>query len=260
MSSDELFEQVAELDPVRGHELPDPESEAAQRLLALSMNGSAGEQRRVSALTRRPALLGAGVPRVTSVAMRARERRLALVLAALVVAGAAAIISGVTLSGHGAGTRRSGGDLIEPPRSAVVGGLSFNYPRAYDRHHFSSCRRAVTFEVNACVEGVVVANYRLNRNPDLRDSSDAGSLSKGVAFELYYYRSARQPRSGKRRLPLSLSDLRLARLMSYGSEREALLRINDAEYRAVAWIGRQSDKHDRAALAAFVTSVHEGSG
>lgn len=71
MRPDELLEQLAALDPVRGHELPDPESDAAQRLLALAMQRSASERRTDSILARRPALLVAAVATVAAAAVLA---------------------------------------------------------------------------------------------------------------------------------------------------------------------------------------------
>jgi hypothetical protein len=71
MRSVELLEQLAVLDPARGIEVRDPDSAAAQSLLARAMNDAPTVRRRFFAPARRPVLLAASVVAAVAAAVLA---------------------------------------------------------------------------------------------------------------------------------------------------------------------------------------------
>jgi hypothetical protein len=154
----------------------------------------------------------------------------------------------------GAGRRDEG-------NSASVDSLTFTYPAHFDRKYFASCDYKATGVHAACVHGVVVANKRLGRRPELGGSGARLPLTV-AKFELVS--SAPQPDvvAAVPAYPLSLGDFRDA-CRGCGPLRgrpvrqvELFFRANDANYWAIAWVGKRVNRHDYQALKSIVASIH----
>lgn len=147
--------------------------------------------------------------------------------------------------------------------SAQVGPLTLTYPAGFHRRYFASCDYRVTGVQGACVNGVVVANAQLGPNPELGASNP--KLPRTVAkFELVV--AAPQPGvvAPTPRFPLSLRDFQdrcrgcalFPRRLQRFSQVEYFFRANDANYWAIAWIGKRINQRDYRALKSIVASIH----
>ncbi len=146
--------------------------------------------------------------------------------------------------------------------SARVDSLTFTYPERFYRRYFASCDFLVTGVHGTCVHGVVVANIRLGRRPEL--GAPNPPLPRTVAkFELVL--AAPQPGfvAAEPTYPLSLRDFReVCRGRLCGTRRRhfsqvsLFFRANDANYWAIAWIGKRISRRDYQALKSIVASIH----
>jgi hypothetical protein len=157
----------------------------------------------------------------------------------------------------------SGSARTDP--SGHVSGLQFTYPRRYHLRAFTSCNPAVTGDRNGgCDRGVVIASYPLKAQPEI-GGSGAHFSSKGVALELHRPpadNGVANVKLGKRRLSLwqfnaaddglSLPDKKPPPPEQWG----AWFRVNGASYWAIAWVGTNAKRADRATLATLINSVH----
>ncbi len=149
--------------------------------------------------------------------------------------------------------------------SGHVSDLQFTYPRRYHLHRFASCSFAVTGDrKGGCDRGVVIASYPLKAQPEIAGSG-AHFSSKGVALELY------RPPADNGVANVKLGERRLS-LWQFNPADEGLnlpgkkppppeqwgawFRVNGASYWAIAWVGTNAKKVDRATLAALINSVH----
>jgi hypothetical protein len=147
-----------------------------------------------------------------------------------------------------------------------VSDLQFTYPRGYYARSFKNCSAAVTGDRHGgCDRGVVIASYPLKRQPEIAGSG-AQFSSRGVALELY------RPPADNGRATVKLGDRRLS-LWQFNSAGDSLalpgrkppppeqwgawFRVNGASYWAIAWVGNNAKKIDRAKLAALINSVHK---
>lgn len=149
--------------------------------------------------------------------------------------------------------------------SGRVSDLQFAYPRGYYARPFNNCSPAVTGDRHGgCERGVVIASYPLRRQPEI-GGSGARFSGSGVALELY-----RPPadnglasvKLGDRRLSLwqfnAADEIHLPGKKSAPPEQwGAWFRVNGASYWAIAWVGNNAKKVDRAKLAALINSVHK---
>jgi hypothetical protein len=180
--------------------------------------------------------------------MKAVRRRLGGVVVGVAVAVSVA-----------AGAAAFASDTVARPGSAAVAALRFSYPGRFDRRDFASCSYMVTGVHGACVSGVVVASYRLSREPEL--GAPGADFPRGeVAFELY--RAPRQHPvvvAQPVRFPLSLADFHAVGnglgVQQSDQQRELFFRIVGANYWAIAWVGKGASKANRAALASIVSSA-----
>jgi hypothetical protein len=148
------------------------------------------------------------------------------------------------------------------PGSANVDSLTLTYPEHFYRRYFASCDFMVTGVHGTCVHGVVVANIRLGRRPEL--GAPNPPLPRTVAkFELVL--AAPQPGvvAAEPTYPLSLRSFRDAcrgRLCGtrrrHFSQVSLFFRANDSNYWAIAWIGKRISRRDYLALKAIVASIH----
>jgi hypothetical protein len=196
------------------------------------------------------------------------------------------LLVGVAAAGCGSGAK-VGSDLIRGTGTTTISGvpsdtlisaaasrgsasgrvsdLQFTYPRAYHVRPFKCCSFAITGDRNGgCDRGVVIASYPLRSQPEIAGSG-AHFSSRGVALELY-----RQPanngvadvRLGNRRLSLWQFNAADDSLQLPGEKPAppeqwgAWFRVNGASYWAIAWVGNNAAKADRAKLAALINSVH----
>ena len=146
--------------------------------------------------------------------------------------------------------------------SAKVGALTLTYPARFYRRGFVSCEYKVTGVHGACVQGAVVANVRLGRNPELGASYPRLPLTV-AKFELV----TAAPQGGvaapaPTTYPLSLRNFRDA-CRGCGLLRgrrfrqvEMFFRAGDANYWAIAWVGKRISQRDYQALASIVASIH----
>jgi hypothetical protein len=149
--------------------------------------------------------------------------------------------------------------------SGHVSGLQFTYPRRYHLRAFTNCNPAVTGDrKGGCDRGVVIASYPLKAQAEI-GGSGAHFSSKGVALELYRPpadNGVANVRLGKRRLSLwqfNAADrgLNLPGKKPLPPEQwGAWFRVNGVSYRAIAWVGTNAKKVDRATLADLINSVH----
>lgn len=147
--------------------------------------------------------------------------------------------------------------------SGHVSGLQFTYPRRYHLRAFKSCNPAVTGDHNGgCDRGVVIASYPLKETV----GPGAHFSSKGVALELY------RPPADNGVANVKLGDRRLSLWQFNAEDNEGLnlpgkkppppeqwgawFRVDSASYWAIAWVGTNAKKVDRATLAALINSVH----
>jgi hypothetical protein len=145
--------------------------------------------------------------------------------------------------------------------SAKVGALTFTYPTRFYRRDFMRCDFKVTGVHGACVQGAVVANVRLGRNPELGASYPRLPLTV-AKFELVL--AAPQPGvlGPVPTYPLSLRDLRYScrgcgqsRLRRF-TQIAFFFSANDANYWAIAWVGKRISRPDHQALESIVASIH----
>jgi hypothetical protein len=148
--------------------------------------------------------------------------------------------------------------------SGHVSGLQFTYPRRYHLRRFTSCSFAVTGDrKGGCDRGVVIASYPLKAQPEI-GGSGAHFSSKGVALELYRPpadNGVANVKLGKRRLSLWQFNAADEALIPGGKplppeQWGAWFRVNGASYWAIAWVGTDAKRADRATLAALINSVH----
>ena len=148
--------------------------------------------------------------------------------------------------------------------SVHVSGLQFAYPWRYHLRRFTSCRFAVTGDrKGGCDRGVVIASYPLKAQPDIAGSG-AHFSSKGVALELYRPpadNGVANVKLGKRRLSLWQFNAADEALIPGGKplppeQWGAWFRVNGASYWAIAWVGTNAKRADRATLATLINSVH----
>lgn len=148
-------------------------------------------------------------------------------------------------------------------RSAEVGPLTLTYSGNFHRRYFASCDYRVTGVKGACVNGVVIANVRLGQNPELGASYP--QLPRTVAkFELVL--AAPQPGVVEPipTYPLSLRKFRntcrgcgkIPKRLQRFSQVEFAFRANDANYSAIAWIGKRISQRDYRALKSVIASIH----
>lgn len=147
----------------------------------------------------------------------------------------------------------------------TVSGLQFTYPRRYHLRAFKSCSPTVTGDRNdGCDRGVLVASYPLRSQPEI-GGSGAHFSSNGVALELY------RPPADNGVADVKLGNHRLS-LWQFNAADEgfnlpgkkppppeqwgAWFRVDGASYWAIAWVGTNAKKVDRATLAALINSVH----
>ncbi len=241
---------------------------------ACSADWSSSGLGRCSGITPEP---GSAVTSKLSAAYKGWMKPLALLLFALVGIAAAGCGSGTKVGSDPSrvtGTTTTAGVASDTLISASasrgstsgrVSDLQFTYPRGYHARPFKSCSLAVTGDRNGgCERGVVIASYPLRSQPEIAGSG-ARFSSKGVALELY-----RPPadngladvRLGNRRLSLWQFDAADDSLQLPGEKAAppeqwgAWFRVNGASYSAIAWVGNNARKVDRAKLAAVINSVH----
>lgn len=146
--------------------------------------------------------------------------------------------------------------------SASVDSLTFTYPAHFDRRYFASCEYEVTGDRAACVHGVVVANMRLGRNPELGGSNVRLPLTV-AKFELVSAAPQTGVVAAVPAYPLSLGNFReacrgcgpLLRGRPF-RQVELFFRANDANYWAIAWVGKRVNRRDYQALKSIVASIH----
>jgi hypothetical protein len=149
--------------------------------------------------------------------------------------------------------------------SGHVSEVQFTYPRRYHLRRFTICGFAVTGDrKGGCDRGVVIASYPLKALPEI-GGSGARFSSKGVALELYRPpadNGVANVKLGKRRLSLwqfNAADDGLnlpGRKPPPPEQWGAWFRVNGASYWAIAWVGTNAKRADRATLAALINSVH----
>ncbi|MGH3009882.1 MAG: hypothetical protein ACRDLM_10835 [Gaiellaceae bacterium] len=140
--------------------------------------------------------------------------------------------------------------------SISVSSLRLTFSSELHWRYFSSCSFAVTgARSGACVQGVVVASYRLKPNPEL-GGSGARFPSDGVAVELYRSPSQQAYVAGPA-LPLRLADFHTVGrgIHQRGEQRQLAFRANSVNYWAIAWIGARSTHPERDDLGAVVGSI-----
>jgi hypothetical protein len=207
-------------------------------------------------------------PLIREAKQRARQRRLLLVAVAALIAGGAAGAafalrspngprgpSGVSLSGPAGGGSASG----------HVSDLEFAYPRRYYARPFENCSFAVTGDRNGgCDRGVVIASYPLKPQPEI-GGAGAHFSGKGVALELSrtpFGQTHANVKLGDRRLSLWQFNAADESYQPPGTKRlppeqwGAWFRVDGASYWAIAWVGDNAKKVDRALLSALINSVH----
>jgi len=148
--------------------------------------------------------------------------------------------------------------------SATVGSLTLAYPKHFYRRYFASCDYRVSGVHGACVHGVVVANMRLGRRPELGESNAPLPLTV-AKFELVSAAPQTGVVAAVPAYPLSLGNFRDA-CRGCGPLRGRPLRqvelffrandANDANYWAIAWIGKRISRRDYQALKSIVASIH----
>lgn len=147
------------------------------------------------------------------------------------------------------------------PGSAKVDSLTLTYPEHFHRRFYTSCDFMVTGVHGACVHGVVLANTRLGRNPELGEPNPLLPLTV-AKFQLGV--AAAQPGvvAATPTYPLSLTNFRDAckgcgqiRHRRF-SQVELFFRANDANYWAIALIGKGISRRDYQALKSIVASIH----
>jgi hypothetical protein len=145
--------------------------------------------------------------------------------------------------------------------SAKVGALTLTYPARFYRRDFVSCDYKVTGVHGACVQGAVVANVRLGRTPELGASYPRLPLTV-AKFELVLAAPQAGVAAPVPTYPLSLRNFRDAcRVCGPLRGRpfrqvELFFRANDANYWAIAWVGKRISRRDHQALASIVASIH----
>jgi hypothetical protein len=148
--------------------------------------------------------------------------------------------------------------------AAKVGSLTLNYPARFYRRDFASCDYRVTGVHGACVRGTVVANVRLGRNPELGASYPRLPLTV-AKFELVSAAPQTGVVAAVPTYPLSLRGFRDA-CRGCGPLRGRPFRqvelffrandANDANYWAIAWVGKRISRRDYQALESIVASIH----
>jgi hypothetical protein len=119
----------------------------------------------------------------------------------------------------------------------------------------------VTGVHGACVRGVVVANIPLGRKPELGGSNPRLPLTV-AKFELVLAAPQAGVAAAAPNYPLSLQDFRdtcrgcaTVRPRRF-SQLELFFRAKDANYWAIAWIGKRISRRDHQALESVVASIH----
>ncbi len=113
----------------------------------------------------------------------------------------------------------------------------------------------VTGVRGACVDGVVIADYRLSRQPEL----GAGIFPvSGVVFELCRAPQQAPGTAPPAKFPLSLRDFHFVGRGIGGPspyQRELFFSVTGANYWAIAWIGRSARIRSSHAMPLIVASV-----
>jgi hypothetical protein len=170
------------------------------------------------------------------------------------------VLVGVVAAGCASGTK------APALASGHVADLQFTSPPGYRARPFTSCSAPVTGDRNGgCDRGVVIASYPLRSQPEI-GGPGARFSARGVALELYRAPAGQglaDVKLGARRLwqwqfeaaddGIHLSGQKQPPPQQWG----AWFRVNGASYWAIAWVGNNATKTDRAKLAALVDSVHE---
>lgn len=140
--------------------------------------------------------------------------------------------------------------------AAIVGGLRFNYPLSFKQRNFSTTNHEITATHRVRVHGVVVANYRLKRNPELHGSG-VRLPSNGVFFELYEAPRRRNHAAPVRGFPLTIFDLPdVAGLPAAREQGATSFSVNGRSYRVILWVGPNAPKVAQLAAEQIVTTIH----
>jgi hypothetical protein len=140
--------------------------------------------------------------------------------------------------------------------AALVGGLRFNYPLSFKGRYFSTTNHAITATHHVRVHGVVVANYRLKRNPELHGSG-VRFPADGVFFELYEAPRRKDHVAPVRGFPLTIFDLPdIPGLPAAREQGATSFSANGRSYRVILWVGPQAPKAAQLAAEQIVTTIH----
>lgn len=139
--------------------------------------------------------------------------------------------------------------------AAVVGHLRFNYPLNFQHRYFSTTNHAVTDARHIRVHGVVVANYRLKRNPELHGSG-ARFPASGVFFELFQAPRRHHHLAPVRGFPLTIFDLPdIKRLPPAREQGGTFFSANGRNYRVILWVGPNAPKSAQLSAEQIVTTI-----
>ena len=141
--------------------------------------------------------------------------------------------------------------------AAVVGDVRFNYPLGYHARYFSTSKHAVTGVHGVRVHGVVVASYRLKRNPELGGPGEV-LRPNGLFFELRQMPRRRHRLAPARTFPLTIFDLSTVRSLTTTATTEqggVLFSVKGRDYRAILWVGAHAPKSALLAADGLVSSI-----
>jgi hypothetical protein len=140
--------------------------------------------------------------------------------------------------------------------AAIVGGLRFNYPFSFRQRNFSTTNHTITATRHVRVHGVVIANYRLKRNPELHGNG-VRFPSNGVFFELYEAPRSKNHAAPVRGFPLTIFDLPdLPGLPPAREQGATSFSANGRSYRVILWVGPNAPKVAQLAAEQIVTTIH----
>jgi hypothetical protein len=196
--------------------------------------------------------LGVLVTRFDGKVSPPRPQRLAVAAAAAI----SAVVGLVAFAGHvprfvfpGFAGGKGGAN------AAVVAGLRFFYPLNFQERYFATTKHAITGTHNIRVHGVVVANYRLKRHPELHGSG-LRFPSDGVFFELY-----KVPRRGHqlapvRSFPLTIFDLPdIGGLPAAREQGGTSFTVKGRSYRVILWVGPHAPKSAQLSAEQIVSTI-----
>ena len=167
--------------------------------------------------------------------------------AAVVVCASSALLLS---AGAGVASRLTG------PSWVTVGAVRATVATRFYHRYFTSCSYRVTGVRGACVRGIVLADYRLQADPEI-GASGARYPRDHVALELVRAAEQHPPVVAPAvSFPLSLADLRYSgRGLGSRTQRELFFRVAASNYWAIAWVGPTSTKVQRLKLASVVASI-----